>query len=782
MQLCIICAITRPLANFSIFLTQDRNGRIFKIDLSCNWIAGLSKETALQPKLPAAAILLASTALAAPCAVSVLDPTGKPVAHVMVTAGKFQCVTGAAGTCALPLPAGTHRLFAQNGDLEAVAEVRVTANPDPVTLRLALPVLRSAVTVVSGSRQEELQEDSTVKVDAVTRPQMLTTGYERVSDVLQEIPGVLVRRGSTSTVGGEQIQGIDSRQVLVLQDGLPIVGARGIKSGAINLNRQSSGRLSRVEVAKGSGSALYGSDAIGGVINMITREPQSPFQGGFTVSGGSLGMVDGRGDLGGRWRNLTLFTDLGESRMDSYRLIPNSLTTVGPEVRRQDILFKTRYQFHSNFALGFTANAYRNRDLGRNAGEQGPVIGLSNDSTQSYALTADWTLDQNTTLQARAYAARYDENSLSTPIGRPEPPSPANLNERLKRLDATLSRAFGTRNLLQGGVEWSQTLYRGANRLVGDNAGQQVTMTDTWIQDKWTVNRWLTLTAGGRVTAHSLFGNAAVPKAGAIVRLNNSWILRGSFGLGFRAPDLGQLYFRFANPANFYQVIGNPNLKPEHSQSFQVGTLYRARRYRVGVTLFRNNIRDLIDTRLMGTPRTAADLNAILAVNGIPAFFNPLLNRQTFIYFNQARIFTQGFELDGEYAVNRNLRASGAYTYLNALDRVTRLALAQRHRHQGQIRVDYAIPRLGLVTNIRGSYFSHWLLNAAAGTRGLPYQIWDAYLGKDLPRGFQTYLALDNFNDSRDAKLQLANPTFDRPDYGRTFRIGLRYRFGGREQ
>ncbi len=731
------------------------------------------------------ALLAASSVFvsAAPVEIRAVDASGAPVAGLNVeirhrsTGSVDTCTTGSSGACLLETSPGFYLVEVSSDSLEGRTELDLRSLRPSVDVTVHPRNLRTSISVVSASRTEELQEESPAKVEAVTRAQMLSTGYERVSDVLQEIPGVLVRRGNTSTVGGEQIQGLDSRQVLVLQDGLPIIGARGIKSGALNLNRQTSDRLARVEVAKGSGSATYGSDAMGGVINMLTRQPTSHFEAGLSASGGSLGMVDTRGDFGGRRGPFSYFLNLGEGRLDSYRLIPNSVTTVGPDTRRRDGLAKIRYQFHPRFALGFTANAYHNRDIGRNLSETGPVSGVANDSTQTYALVGDWILDNATTLQFRGYSARYDENNLTTPIGRPGPASPANLNERLNRLDATLSRQFGSSHFTQGGVEWSQTLYRGANRLVGDNVGQQVTATDAWLQDKWTVNRMLTLTAGGRITSHSMFGSAAVPKAGAILKLNDNWILRGSFGLGFRAPDLGQLYFRFANPATFYQVIGNPNLNPEHSRTFQAGVLYRHRRYRAGLTLFRNDVRDLIDSRLAGTPRTAAELNSILTFYGIPAFFDPLLNRQTFLYVNQSRIFTQGVELDGEFAFHRNLRLSGAYTYLNALDRNTRLGLPQRHRHHGQTRLDYFIPRWGITSNLRGSFFSHWLLNAVAGTRGLPFQIWDAYVGKDFRRGFQSFLAIDNLNDSRDAKLRLPTPSFDRPDFGRTFRIGLRYRF-----
>lgn len=730
------------------------------------------------------ALFLCGFVNAATITLSLVDGQGLPVRSASVvarhrtTGQEFKCQSNDSGTCSIDLSLrGGYLLSATAPELEGSGEADVADQPVTLTVRLSPLALRTSVSVVSGSRQEELQEQSPIKVEAVTRAQMLTTGYERVSDVLQEMPGVLVRRGSTSTVGGEQIQGVDSRQVAVLQDGLPVMGARGIKSGAINLNRQSSDRLARVEVAKGSASSIYGSDAIGGVINMITREPEHPLEGGFSFSGGNLGIFDGRGDIGGRYKRATYFLNMGQSRMDSYRLIPTSVTTVGPDVSRQDLLFKGRYQFHPQFSLGFTANAYRNREEGRNATETGTVVGLNNDSTQSYALVGDWTVNNATFLQARAYAAKYDENSLSTPISPPGAASPANLNERLNRLDATLSHQLGARHFLQGGAEWAQNLYRGVNRVLGDNVGQQTTATDIWLQDKWTVNRILTLTAGGRVTSHSLFGSAAVPKAGAIVRLNDNWILRGSFGMGFRAPDLGQLYYRFANPASFYQVIGNPNLNPEHSQSFQAGAQYRQRRYRVGVTLFRNNIRDLIDSQLIGTPTTAAQVNAILAANNIPAAFNPVLNRPIYLYRNFSRIFTQGVELDGEYVITRNLRATGAYTYLNALDRNTQLALTQRLRHQGQMRVDYVNAKWGLTTNIRGSFYSHWVLNATSGTRALPYQIWDFYVAKNLTHGFESYFTVDNMANSRDGKLALATPTFDRPDYGRTFRVGLRYRF-----
>lgn len=731
-----------------------------------------------------AAAQTASSALV----VEVIDPSGRPLSAAVVSlrasaaAWSREIAATPSGSVSVEPPLrGSYVLEARAPGFSSVSRTIAWPGESPVRLTLPIAGLPQQLTVTSASRVEELQDDTPMKVDVVTREAMASTGYERLTDVLAEIPGIVTRNGASAAVGTQQVRGVSARQVAVLQDGLPLVGARGIKSGNLNLNRQSVGRLDRVEVVKGAASSLFGSDAIGGVINLISREPSQPLQGNLNLSGGSLGIFDGRGDIGTRYKNLTLFLDLEQHRQDAYSLIPNSVTTVGPEFRRNDLFFKTRYAFSPRFTLGFSANAYHNREEGRNIGETGPTLGLSNDSQQNYAVVADLIPSATTTVQFRAYSARYDENSRNESLTAPRPPALANLNQRYRRLDGTISHQLGSRHFLQGGYEWVQDHYRGANRLVGDNAGQQITANDLWLQDRIRLTSRASLDIGGRFTAHSLFGSYAVPKAGLVFRLTDRWNARASYGRGFRAPDLGQLYFRFANPASFYQVIGNPGLQPETSQSYSAGADYRIRRFRASLALFRNDIRNLIDAVNIGTPRTPDQLAALLSQYGIPSNFDPLLNRQTFLYRNFSNIYTQGFEADAETAIGRDFRVLVSYAFLDARDKLTGRGLPQRHKHQGFARFDYNNRPLGIYANVRGTLFGDWWLNPAAGTRGSGYNVWDFYLAKDLPRGLQAYGAIDNFADSRDTKLANPTPTFDRPDPGRLFRIGLRWRFGGVE-
>jgi outer membrane receptor for ferrienterochelin and colicins len=667
-------------------------------------------------------------------------------------------------------------------------------------LVMSIVGIEQSVTVVSASRVEELQQDSPVSTLVVTKQQIQDTGYERVGDVLSEIPGIVTRSQSYGVPlpGGEQINGIDSRQVLVLQDGLPVIGARGITEGTIDLNQQEVGRLDRIEVVPGAASALYGSDAIGGVINLLTREPSDLFNLDASVSGGSLGAVDGRLNIGTKWKGLTAFAAIGDHKIDSYTLLPNDPSTVGPVEDRQDVTAKLRYAFNPWAIVGLSATAYRAHDVGLSAGAD-PFTGLfsemnnrSNDSTQSYAITGDFLPTNRTTLQVRLYDARFDQNSRSNLLGPTGIEGPSfdlgNLNERYRRVDATVSQQLGSWQFLQGGYEWAQDLYRGVNRLVGDNAGDQITTNDVWLQDRIQPLRRLTITLGGRYQQHSLYGGHFVPKAGVVYRASDHLTLRAAFGAGFRAPDLGQLYYRLLHLDYGYQVIGNPALRPETSQSYSAGGTYTVGRFRLGLNLFRNNLNHLIDTFLACDETTGQDcsggsLNQILQQYGVPpafqyddtgaAFF-------TFIYRNVDQTYTQGFNVNTELALMKSVRASGGYTYLEAVDSLNHVWLPDRSRHQGHASIEYSNARWGLVANVRGNFFSGWPTGASSGD-AFGYQSWNLYVSKKLGKGVQIFGAVNNLADSTDAKLREADPSFDRPDYGRTFRIGLRYTLTRRE-
>jgi outer membrane receptor for ferrienterochelin and colicins len=675
----------------------------------------------------------------------------------------------------------------------ARAEKKSVKAGEQVEIVLQPSKVQAEVTIYSAARQDELRESLNTKVEVLTAAQIRETGYETVGEILREVPGVLTRRGSEGSIAGEQIQGIDSRQVLILFDNFPVIGARGIKRGVLNLDRQSTANLQQVEVVKGASSALFGSDAIGGVINLIPRSASRLFEGDVRVSGGDFGVFDAAGTIGFSRKNLNSIFTLERHKRNEVDLTPTTFDTTLPGFHRTDFYARPQYKFSEKFKLTSLFDGYWNRQTGRALGEEGNQFNQISENSQAYGLTADWQFGERGNAQFRGYFTRWDEITRGQLNNAARTALPdGNLFERLGQLDASATYVLGERQILQFGGEWRTVRYRGINRL-RDDAGERADTRNFWAQDKINLTNRLTATVGARFDNHSVFGSAVSPKIGLNLRATRNLNLRVSWGRGYRAPDLGQLYFRFLNPTNFYQVIGNPNLRPEHGGSWQAGGEFQAfnRRVRIGANFFRNDVRNLIDSVSLGFIATPAQLNAVVIANGIDSSFRPVVGRLLFYYKNLSNIHTQGFEFDADARLLKNFSVGGAYTYLDARDKKTDLYLPGRNRNQGFVKFAYANDVFGFRTNLRGSFYSSWIVSrTAAGieTVAPAFQIWDFYAAKSVWRkNFEIFGAIDNLLDNRDpntGRTQANGITplpLYRPEIGRSFRVGMRWNFGRNE-
>ena len=661
----------------------------------------------------------------------------------------------------------------------------------PIVLVLTPATVVQSVTVVSAARQTELRDSLSAPVNVVGRSRLQDTARSSVGEALREVPGVLTRRGSEGTgVAGEQVQGIDSRQVLVLVDGQPIAGARGIKSGAINLDRQSTYRLDRVEVVKGAASALVGSDAIGGVVNLITREPGSTFESTVTASGGEHGIFDAAASGGGRKGRASLFGSASRAARDSFDLTPQTPDTTGSRFARNDGFAKAEIRATPWLTFAVNGSGYWNSQRGTAVGEAGLLESVVDDESQAIAGRMLWQTGARTSVEARGYATRFDETNNGTLVATHIAQPTDRLFESLSKADATVAHALGARHMLQAGAELMRDRYRGVNR-VRDAEGHTATTGVVWVQDRVNALNWLTLTVGARYDHHSIFGSAFSPKAAVNARVVDGLRLRASYGEAFRAPDLGQLFYRFVPTANFYQVIGNPALEPETANSWQFGADYTraSGRFRAGVNLFHNRVRDLIESSSLGVIATPAQLAAVIASEGLDPSFAPVLGRQLFVYRNVADARTQGVEADGEVALAGSLQAAAAYTYLDADDVTRAVALTGRHRHHGAARVTWNPSALGVRAEMRGTFYSSWIAAAGRGTTPAAtapgFALWDAYLAKRVATGVEVFGAVDNLFDNQDPNTGVLLPAgtpapIYRAEIGRTVRVGLRLSFNRR--
>ncbi len=283
--------------------------------------------------------------------------------------------------------------------------------------------------------------------------------------------------------------------------------------------------------------------------------------------------------------------------------------------------------------------------------------------------------------------------------------------------------------------------------------------------------------SGRPLQHHSLYGSHVVPKVGFVYRINEHWTVRSAYGKGFRSPSIGELYYLYLHPEYGYQVLGNPTLQPERSDSWSVGSDYQVNRFSFGATLYRNNLNHLINYIFAGIPMDEKQLEALLAQYGIPLSFGAEPGLETFVYTNVDQAYTQGINLRGSVHLNRHLRVDGYYAYLDPYDVTDKQTLTERSRNSGYFPHRIRLATSGLVANIRGNFSGRYLISPDPPEHEEAYAIWNLYGSKDIRYGLQAFGAIENLGNSRDSLLSQSSPTYDRTDYGRTFRIGLRYTF-----
>jgi outer membrane receptor for ferrienterochelin and colicins len=665
-----------------------------------------------------------------------------------------------------------YRVTASLPGFEAARLDAVESSTAPLTLVLKPAARIEQVTVVSASRVEERRTTLNTRVDVISRARLDATARASVGDVLREVPGVVSRRGSEgTTAAGEQIQGLDSRQVAVLIDGQPVVGARGIKSGIVNLDRQPTDQLDRIEVVKGASSALFGSDAIGGAINLITRQPESAVEIAASGSAGAFGGRDAGISAGARRDRLSFYAAAGRHERDSFDLTPETPDTTGSALTRSTGYGRFMTRLSPSLQIQATGTGYWNAQAGRFIGETGLQDSDVRDRATGGHVSADWQLARRTSLQLRAYGSRYREDSVGRPIDAQERDEIGRLRESLFKSDATVGHLLGERQYLQAGVEWWSDHYDGINRL-RDDAGHDATTSVVWLQDRIHLLERATVTAGARYDRHSVFGSELSPKIGANVRAADGLHLRVSYGEGFRAPDLGQLYYRFVPSANIYQVLGNPSLLPETSRSWQYGADWSVPggRARIGVNGFRNEADDLIVAESLGFLTSPGQLQSLIDSGRVDPSFSPVFGRLLLAYRNVSNVTTQGVELDGEVVLGRGLSAAAAYTYLDAIDRTTGLEIPGRHRHQGFARVSWTPSTSPFRGELRGAFYGSWL--ATTEDRAPAFALWDVIAASRVRPGVEIFAAIDNVFDSQDPN---TSDAIYRPEIGRTWRTGVRW-------
>ncbi len=625
------------------------------------------------------------------------------------------------------LPPGTYDVTASLpgfADTRRPAVVVAPGEERAVDLVLSVVQFATSVTVTTASRREELLLEVSDPTTLIDRTQIEDSGARSAKDLLVEQAGSGVQVQAGGGQGHVSLNGIPNSGVLVLVDGRRFLGKDA--NGNLNLEDVQLAGIERVEIVKGAASALYGSDALGGVINLITRKLIDPgVRNSLTATGGSYGDLRVSDTLGFRRGAGGVTATVNHRAYDGFDLDAANPQTIGqPESRFTTVGGTGDLRLGRRLDLRLFGD-YSRRKIS-NYFFSGPtqlpstVYDSRRDLTR-YTVSPELSVlvRPETSLTASFTYGRYDRDETQVFPSRQVVVVPwKEWNREFKATARHDWSLLGRTHALQAGYEFrDETLDRASLRAVGGAARASREVNVGWLQQEFRVGRGLKLTGGFRFDRYSDFGSKWSPKLAAVYSPTPQHGLRASYGHGFRAPFFGELYL--STPT----FVGNPNLEPERSRTLSAGYTYGGTRAQVSADYFHARVEDGITFDLRALP---------------------------FTYRNLREYTSQGVNLAVSVQLPGGFVPSASYAYVHREDQ-DGVEVGGLPTHTAFLKLLWAHPRLGLRANVRGQ-----ILNEARfedGTSQPAYQVWSAQVSKRLftgrPASVSLFVQSDNLFDRR---------------------------------
>jgi len=613
------------------------------------------------------------------------------------------------------------------------------------------PVHSLDAIVVTGSRTERPLGETPVATEVITPSEIRESGAQNLGELLEERIGVYIDRSSVAGAA-VQLQGLPADYTLILVDG---VRQPGRINGAIDLDRFSIEDIERVEIVRGSSSALYGSDAIAGVINIITKKAKRPLEIDGTGSLGAYQTIDASGSIGLNRPRWSTRLSAGYHSRGSYDLDPSDPATSQSESVQYNFDNQSTFSPSRGFTLTSSLD-YRNQD--RNAVDVSAAGGALFDrenltETGSVLLKPEWKFDGGTRLELRGSLGIFRDQFLLDQRGSNELDEVQDTREYNAQLGTQLDTLVAESHLVSVGAEtWYETL--DTVRLASGSSERS--RVSVYAQDEWTLHEGplVVLLPGARVDIDSQFGAYPTPRLAMRVDPIEQLTLRASYGWGFKAPDFRELYLLFENPSVGYLVEGNPDLEPERSRSYNLSAELRPHpNVSLSVQGFLNQLSNRIGTILAPSDEVGP---------------------RRFIYQNVDAASSMGIESSIRVSPVKALRLDFGYSWTRSENRADGQPLSGQPLQRATAAIAFAARSIGFEASCR---------TAVVGPRPFyqdtngddiverqdsdPYATVDVRLAQRVGYGFDTFLVGENLLNAGDAQFLTIPP--------RTFSGGIRY-------
>ena len=538
-------------------------------------------------------------------------------------------------------------------------------------------------------------------VTVITREDIRNQRAVFVVDVLRALPGVTVMQsGPSGRNVGLFLRGLNSNHALVLVDGTQV---NSPTTGQFDVTSITVDNVDRIEVLRGPQSVLYGADAMGGVVNIVTREGREGLHSDarFEVGSHETFFESAEADGGAKGQSFSgSFSRLdteGPSENDGFE--DTTVTTSVTLAPAQGHKIENTFRYFSALA-GIEDGAFAvDPNRWQKSREQ-----VSN--TRYTHTPVPWFE------QSLNYNFFHDRLlSVDPPDTSTQLESRFKLDSDRHTLEYKADFYIGDFDILTTGYEFEHT--RSNNKSV-----DKILRNHGWyVQDELELFKRWTIVGGVRIDRHSTFGTEASPLVSSSLRFPETGTkFKASFGKAFRAPSTNELFF---------PGFGDENLRPEKSWGWDAGVEQSscAGRLESSAAYFQNDVDDLIQFALVGGSFKAANI---------------------------ARARTQGVELDSTLQLSDSLSVKTFYTYTNAVDKDLGKFLVRRPRHQGGMAVDYRWRRWHLHSDLR-------MVGARDDQTGVftrparekigGYVRWDASVGFQLSKFLEVYGRVENLSN-----------------------------------
>lgn len=625
------------------------------------------------------------------------------------------------------------------------------------------------VMVVTASGIKQNLKDAPASISVITAEDLQRRPVQNLKDVLKEVPGIqLTNEGDNRQ--GVSIRGLDSGYTLILIDGKRVSSRNALfRHNDFDLGWIPTDAIERIEVVRGPMSSLYGSDALGGVVNIITRKVGKAWHGTLSTDSTLQGHRD-RGDsyngnvfvtgpLIDNLLGVKFYGGLGKREKDAQQHSATSSTGETPRIEG----YTTR-----NGNVEFALTPADNQDINLMYGferqdRSSDSLNKNRMDRQNYALSHDGRWDFGTT-ELRFYGDKTDNRNSD---------NLAPITSRNNTVDGKIALPLSEWNqMLTLGGEWrNDRLTDPVNLTGGSSSKTSAHQYALFVEDEWRIIDPLAFTAGLRLDDHETYGDRWSPRAYLVYNATDTVTVKGGWATAFKAPSLLQLSSDWQTNScrGACKVVGSPDLKPETSKSVELGLYYAGEEgwldgVTASVTTYQNNIDNMININRTSSIALAPSYsNYVGIVDGKP----------TFRYYNVDKARVRGVETDLKVPFNDRWKLSLNYTYTDGrnLSSGGNKPLAELPFHNAHATLDW-LPVADWSFYLQTDYTGERRTVTSGNPTPGGYTIWNA------GAAWQTTPALK----LRAGVLNIADKDLSRDDYsynedGRRYFIAADYRF-----